>query len=538
MPNLSHQPAQADSTVSRLAQCLLNNTSDAVIALDAHQNIQTWNPAAEVIYGYAASEMIGKGFIDLFANEGDERRLAEKRLVMGAPVRGWEVRQLNKNGSIVHTSIDMWVLSGSGGAPEGICVVARAIAKYRMLQSQLRQTGKLEAVGRLAGGIAHDFNNLLTIIAGYSNMITTELPTESEARAWSVQIDKAAHRASLLTNQLLAFSRREVTQSCVLSLNDSVRDLDKMLRRIIGEDIKIACALEPGVANVRADAGQISQIFTNLVANARDAMPRGGTLTIATRSAHFDAPVRDHELDLTPGPYVQITVTDTGDGMDQETQENVFKPFFTTKPKGRGTGLGLSIVFGIVSQLRGGISVSSRLGSGTTFTIYLPATTESVESLIVDAPLLALSDITVLIVEDDGDVRHLIGHMLLAQGCSVYETAEAAEAIRICETVHIDVLLVDLVMPNISGIALAASLVLVNKSLKILYMSGYGGDSIALPEGLEPSRHFLQKPFTAARLNERIIGVLKSTTTMATRIDASDAPRTTDATGVEYLGDR
>jgi len=513
---MPHQPAPVTFTVSRLAHSLLNNTSDAVIGLDSARKIQTWNPAAEVIYGYSPSEMIGKDFINLFASEGEERSLAEKKLFIGAPVSGWEVRQLNKNGSIVHTSIDMWALSGPGGAAEGTCISAKPIAKYRMLQSQLRQTGKLEAVGRLAGGIAHDFNNLLTVIAGYSDMITTELPAESEIGAWSVQVDKAAQRAILLTNQLLAFSRREVTQSRVLNLNDSVRDLDKMLRRIIGEDIKIAILLEGSIANVRADAGQISQVFTNLVANARDAMPRGGTLTIATRSAHFDTPVRDHESELPPGPYVQISVTDTGDGMDQETQEHLFEPFFTTKSKGRGTGLGLSIVFGIVSQLRGGISVTSQLGSGTTFTIYLPATTESVEKFMAATPLPALPDTTILIVEDDGDVRHLIGHMLLAQGYTVYETAEASEAIRICKAVHIDVLLVDLIMPNITGMELAASLLLTNASLKILYMSGYGGDSIVLPEGLEPGRNFLQKPFTAARLNEQIIGILKSAGRTAT----------------------
>jgi CheY-like chemotaxis protein len=302
-----------------------------------------------------------------------------------------------------------------------------------------------------------------------------------------------------------------VTQPRVLNLNDSVQDLDKMLRRIIGERIGIALLLEPGVANIRADPGQISQVLTNLVANARDAMPRGGTLTIATRSAHFDTPVAHHEFELAPGPYVELTVTDTGEGMDQETRQHLFEPFFTTKSKGKGTGLGLSIVFGIVVQLRGEISVSSQVGSGTTFTIYLPATAELLEKRASAATLPAQADITTLIVEDDGDLRHLIRHMLLTQGYTVYETGDAGEAIRICETVHVDVLLTDVIMPELTGVELAARVLHSNTSLGILYMSGYVNDSIAPPGGLEPGRNFLQKPFTAARLNEQIAAILRTT---------------------------
>jgi two-component system cell cycle sensor histidine kinase/response regulator CckA len=499
-------------SVSRLAHSLLSNTSDALIGLDSARKIQSWNPAAETIYGYTPSEIVGKDFSILFAsdNEGDERIIAEEKLATGEPVKGWEVRQLHKSGSIVHTSVDMWTLSAPDGAPEGTCVSVKAIAKYRMLQSQLRQTGKLETVGRLAGGIAHDFNNLLTVISGYNEMIMRKSSAESNMREWSIEVDKAAERAILLTNQLLAFSRREVTQPRVLNLNDSVQDLDKMLRRIIGVDVEIVLLLEPGIDNIRADAGQISQVLTNLVANARDAMPRGGTLTIATRSAHFDTSVAHHDFELPPGPYVQLTVTDTGGGMDQETREHLFEPFFTTKSKGRGTGLGLSIVFGIVSQLRGEISVSSQLGSGSTFTIYLPATAEPLEKRVSAPPLPVSPDVTILVVECDGDLRHLIRHMLLARGYTVYETADSREAIRICETVHIDVLLTDIVMPGMTGVELAARLLHSSTSLKILYMSGYVSDSIVPPEGLEPGHNFLQKPFTAARLNEQIINVLRT----------------------------
>jgi PAS domain S-box-containing protein len=496
--------------VSDIANSLLSNTSDAIIGVDCTGQIQSWNRAAEVIFGYSPSEMTGQNFKALFASdsEGDESLIAEEKLLDGAPVSGWEVRQLHKNGSIVHTCVDMWALSDPNGAVIGTCISARLIAKYRMLQSQLRQTGKLETVGRLAGGIAHDFNNLLTVISGYNGMIMTALPPESEMREWSIQVDKAAERAVLLTNQLLTFSRREVTRPKVLNINDLVEDLHKMLRRIVGEDIRITLSLEPGIENVRADPGQISQVFTNLVANARDAMPRGGQLTIATRGAHFDTPVAHHEFELAPGPYVEITVTDTGTGMDQETREHLFEPFFTTKSKGKGTGLGLSIVSGIVAQLRGEISVVSKPGTGTTFTIYLPATREPVERFMAAASVAASPDIAILIVEDDGDLRHLIRHMLLAESYTVYETADAQEAIRICQTVHIDLLLADVVMPDLNGFELAATLLRSNPSLRTMYMSGYVGDAVVPQESSGAGHNFLQKPFTAARLNEQIISLL------------------------------
>ena len=380
-----------------------------------------------------------------------------------------------------------------------------------MLQRQLRQTQKLEAIGRLSGGIAHDFNNLLTVISGYNDMIRAVLPADSETWEWAAEVAKAAERATALTNQLLAFSRREVTQPRVLSLNDMISDLDKMLGRIVGKDVRIALSLKPNLEHIKGDPGQISQVLTNLVINARDAMPRGGIVTIATASIEFNPSVAA-EHGLAAGRYVHLSVSDVGCGMDQDTQQHLFEPFFTTKPKGEGTGLGLSIVYGIVSQLRGEISVASEVGVGTTFTIWLPATSEPpVERrrTATQTPIPISQNITVLLVEDDGGVRHLARQMLLKLGYIVYETADPQEAIRICGTVHIDVLLTDIVLPLMSGTDLAVTLLVSNEDLKILYMSGHIDDSILPQSCLDPGINFIRKPFTASRLNDQIMDVFK-----------------------------
>ena len=405
----------------------------------------------------------------------------------------------------------MWPLVTDEGVVVGMCIAARETGKYKMLQSQLRQTQKLEAVGRLSGGIAHDFNNLLTVISGYNDMIRAELPVNSPTWEWAVEVSKAAEQATSLTNQLLAFSRREVTQPRVLCLNDMVTDLDKMLQRIVGEDIRIVISLQPKLENIKADPGQVSQMLTNLVINARDAMPQGGTVTIATDSVYFN-PTVAAEPDMAPGLYIRLRVSDSGCGMDRETQQHLFEPFFTTKPRGKGTGLGLSIVYGIVSQLRGQISVASEVGVGTAFAICLPATTEQPIARRVaqaETPRPMSPDITILLVEDDGGVRHLARHMLLKFGYTVYETGDPLEAIRICSAIHIDVLLTDIVMPVMSGPDLAVTLLTSNEHLKVVYMSGHIDDSILPQSCMDPGINFIRKPFTATRLNEQIMDVRK-----------------------------
>jgi PAS domain S-box-containing protein len=501
----------AGFSLEGVSMCLLNGTSDAVIGIDCAGRIQSWNPSAERIYGYTPSEIIGIKISILFAseNEGNEWTAAEEKLSSGEPLRGLELRHIHKNGSAVHVSIDMYPLLTHDGSPAGTCIAARETTRYRMLQSQLRQTQKLEAVGRLSSGIAHDFNNLLTVISGYNSMIQIDYPVGTEARDCAEQIAKASEQAASLTNQLLAFSRREITQLKVLNLNDIVRDLDKMLGRIVGKDITIVLSLEPSIGNIKADPGQISQMLTNLVVNAKDAMPRGGTLAISSRNVDISEPETAHEYELPSGSYAQLTVADGGCGMDQDTQEHLFEPFFTTKPKGKGTGLGLSIVYGIVSQLRGAISVTSRLGVGTTFTICLPATVEQATENSVTPERAPQSQFpfTILLVEDDGAVRHLARYMLLKQGHTVYETADPREAIRISETVHIDVLLTDIVIPEMNGVDLAVRVLQSNPALRVLYMSGYIEDSSLPLSCLEPGFNFIQKPFTAAKLHSQLMAI-------------------------------
>ena len=510
------QVPSSDLFTSQIAWFFLNNTGDAVIALDSNGAIRSWNPAAEKIYGYSLAEIAGRHISFLFGAGAPETEwcVLEKMLKSGDATTGWDIIQVHKSGSAVHISLDICPLFTQGGTSLGHCIVGKETTRYRMLQSQLRQTQKLEAVGRLSGGIAHDFNNLLTIIAGYNSMIMAELPAENPIMAYSIEIDKAAERATTLTNQLLSFSRREVTQARVLNLNEMVADLDKMLRRLIGDDIKLVLSLAPGVDNIKADPGQISQVMTNLVLNARDAMPGGGAITIETANVEIDLAAIVDEQELAPGRYVTLVISDNGMGMDEETRQHLFEPFFTTKPVGKGTGLGLSIVYGIISQLRGDILVSTQQGKGSAFTIRLPATLEKETERPVPpaAPARPVDQqTTVLLVEDDGGVRHLIRYMLLKGGYQVYETSDPREAARICETVPVNLLLTDMVMPEVNGRDLAARLSKTREGLRVLYMSGYIDDSILPYRLLDPGFHFIRKPFSAARLYRKIEEILNVT---------------------------
>jgi PAS domain S-box-containing protein len=505
-----------DPFTSQIAWFFLNNTGDAVIALDCSGAIQSWNPAAEKIFGYTMPEVAGRPFISLFARgiDGIEPGVLEEKLNAGSSTSGWDTTQVHKNGSVVHTSLDICPLFAENGALAGNCVIGKETTRFRMLQSQLRQTQKLEAVGRLSGGIAHDFNNLLMIIAGYNGMIMAELPAEDPVLPYAVEIAKASERAAMLTNQLLAFSRREVTKPRVLNLNETIADLDKMLRRIIGEDVELILHLATGLSNIKADPGQIGQLLTNLVINARDAMPDGGVVTIATEDVDVAGADRAGEQEIGPGAYVSLTVADSGTGMDEETRQHLFEPFFTTKPRGEGTGLGLSIVSGIVSQLRGDIQVSTELGKGTKFTIRLPVTAEQqtdTRSIREITPKPDNREITVLLVEDDSGVRHLIRHMLLKGGYTVYETSDPEEAARICEAVPIKLLMTDIVMPGTGGRDLAGRLMKCHRDLRVLYMSGYISDSIFAGGFQEPGLHFIRKPFSAAHLYQHIQAIFDAT---------------------------
>jgi len=380
------------------------------------------------------------------------------------------------------------------------------------LEEQLRQSQKMEAIGRLTGGIAHDFNNMLTIIKGYSQFSLMELKEGDSLRGNIKEINKAADRAADLTRQLLAFSRRQIMEFKVLDLNTILRNLDKMLRRIIGEDIELVFLLAEDLVRVKVDPGQIEQVVMNLSVNARDAMPKGGKLTIETANVELDeAYTRNHKV-VKPGSYVMLSVSDTGSGMTPGVRDRVFEPFFTTKEIGKGTGLGLSTVYGIVKQSGGYIWVYSELGKGTAFKIYLPRVDELVEELEEKAIRedIPRGSETILIVEDNEDVRKLSVRVLEEQGYKVLEASTGDDALLLFkerkEPIHL--ILVDVVMPGLSGRQMVEQLRQTYQDFKVLYMSGYTENTIVHHGALEKGINYIAKPFTVDGLARKVREVL------------------------------
>jgi PAS domain S-box-containing protein len=378
----------------------------------------------------------------------------------------------------------------------------------RHSEEQLRQSQKMEAVGQLAGGVAHDFNNLLTVISGYSSMSLQKMELNSALRRNTEEILKAAERAAGLTSQLLAFSRKQVLQPKVLNLNQAIGGMGKMLRRLIGEDIELFTVLDAGLGNVKADPGQIEQVILNLAVNARDAMPRGGKLTIRTANVSLDLKTSFRNRDLNVGEYVMLAVSDTGVGMTEEVKSHLFEPFFTTKGLGRGTGLGLATCYGIICQSNGDIRVYSELNNGTTFKIYLPRVNAPVSAIRPDAGALAPGNEQILIVEDDEAVRRLSASVLRGCGYKVHEAHDAVEALEQMDALELDLVLTDVIMPKMSGKELADHIKRAHPALKILFMSGYTDDALAHHGVLEPGISFLEKPFSPARLTRKVRQVL------------------------------
>jgi len=503
-----------DEEAIRFQAHLLDMVGQSVIAADEAGRIVFWNRQSEVLYGAAAAEAIGRPPLDVIQFEPVGATAGEMLgILLGGGRWSGELLVRNQEGKQFPVAFTGTPIQNEQGELKGLVGISSDISEQKLLEQQLRQSQKMEAVGRLAGGIAHDFNNLLTAIIGYSQMVYAELRQGDPLRDRINEVLKAGQRAASLTSQLLAFSRKQVLQPKVLDLNVVVKDMDKMLRRVIGEDVELALALQPTLARVKADPGQIEQVLLNLAINARDAMPKGGKLAIETGEVEIDDEYAELHADAVPGLYVVLAVRDTGCGMDAQELSQIFEPFFTTKEQGRGTGLGLSTVYGIVKQSGGHVAVESEPGKGSVFKIFLPVTKAEADGrppreseAIADG-----ASRTILVVEDDELVRKLTRHALESSGYEVLEASSGAEAILIYDQ-HpkpIDLVITDVVMPQMSGREFIQRLEVRRPDQKILYMSGYTDDAIVHHGVLDEERPFIQKPFTVASLTIKVRDLLK-----------------------------
>jgi len=449
------QRHKAEEAIRHLA-AIVEYTDDAIFSKTLEGTITSWNAGAARTYGYAAAEVVGRPIQMLAPPErADEMFGILDHIRQGKRVEQFETVRVTKDGRKIQVSLSIFPVPDNQGKVSGACTIGRDITQRKLLEEQLRQSQKMDAIGRLAGGVAHDFNNLLSVINGYSELVLMRLGQEHPCREAIQMIRKSGERAASLTRQLLAFSRKQVLEPVVLDLNAILNELDKMLRRLIGEDIELVTALAPAIARIKADPGQIEQIVLNLAVNARDAMPQGGRLTIETGNVELDQAYAGVRNDVAPGSYVMLAVTDTGSGIPRDLQAHIFEPFFTTKEVGKGTGLGLATVYGIVKQSGGHIELYSEVARGTTFKIYFPRIAESTSprrSRLSDVKIPQGTE-TVLLAEDEDGVRNLARFMLESAGYTVLEARSGPEALRIAQQ-HvgpIHLLVSDVVMPQMSG---------------------------------------------------------------------------------------
>jgi two-component system, cell cycle sensor histidine kinase and response regulator CckA len=491
---------------------LVENAHDIIYSHDLKGNFTSINKAGEYITGYSQDEALGLSVSDTVAPEylHKAREMLAKRLA-GEEATAYELEIVAKDGHRIMVEVNSKLVF-QVGVVVGMQGIARDITHRKYLEDQLRQSQKIEAVGRLAGGVAHDFNNLLTAINGYSSLALQRLDANHPIANYLVEIKKAGDHAANLTRQLLAFGRKQMLQPRAINVNDVVTDISKMLRRLIGEDVQLATKLDPALDIIKADPGQVEQVLVNLVVNARDAMPQGGHLTIETTNVELDQEYSGSHVGVEAGSYVMLAVSDTGMGMDERTKAQIFEPFFTTKEKSKGTGLGLSTVYGIVRQSGGDIWVYSELGKGTTFKIYLPrleAPPPQTEVAELETAPLGGSE-TILLVEDEDTVRRLAVQILEQAGYNVLAARGCGEALRHCteskEPIHL--LLTDVVMPENSGREVADRCSVLRSGLKVLFMSGYTDEAVVHHGVVDSSVEFIQKPFTPSALLKKVREVL------------------------------
>ena len=491
------------------------HTPLAVVEWDMDFRVAAWNPSAERIFGYSRQEALGQHARFIVPPQYREHvdQVWQALLKQAGGTRSTN-DNITKDGRSISCEWYNTPLVDDSGRVLGVASLVQDVTERVALEERLRQSQKMEAVGRLAGGVAHDFNNLLTVILGYSQILADGLPEGSRLADNTAQIKSAADRAAGITRQLLAFSRKSVLSPRVINLNDVVLNLDSLLRRLIGEDIEVRTLPANDLGSVKADPSQIEQVLMNLALNARDAMPRGGTVALETANATLDGTyARDHQS-VEPGRYVMLAVSDTGEGMTPETQARIFEPFYTTKEVGKGTGLGLSMVYGIVKQSGGYIWVYSEPGRGTTFKIYLPRVDQSAELVRGDnrQAKVQRGTETILLVEDDEQLRRLSSSVLAHCGYNVLVASSPEEGLAICKATSHDIrlLVTDVVMPRMNGRQLAEQVQQIRPAMRVLYISGYTNDAIVHYGVLDPGLWFLPKPYTLSALIAKVREVLDS----------------------------
>ena len=508
------EPRDLDSlTRQKYLESVLHHAPDAIVTLDASHRVMEWNPGAQRIFGYTVDEARGRDLDDLVSRpDVDQEARGNTRTVLsGQTLKPAEAVRYRKDGSPVQV-----IASGAPimieGMLLGVVAIYSDITRIKELESQFQQAQKLEAVGRLAGGIAHDLNNLLTPILGYSDLMLNTMPSRDPSKSKIESILSAAEKARDLVGQLLAYSRKQTLEFKTLDLNTLIQDFEALLRKTIREDIELRLNLDPSIPCLQADKGQLEQLLLNLAINARDAMPEHGRLTIETSDIDLDRALARSRYGLKPGRHLLLTVSDTGHGMDPETQLRIFEPFFTTKEQGKGTGLGLAMVYGIVKQHGGSIWVSSEPGHGSTFTVCLPAVEEPVSSLKDEPrpPQETQGTETVMVVEDNDMVRDLAAAVLEKNGYTVFSTSHGQECLHSLDRLQgkVDLLLADVIMPDMNGRELFRTASGLYPWIRVLYMSGYTDDAIGHHGVLNNGVAFIQKPFTVKALAQKVRSIL------------------------------
>jgi two-component system cell cycle sensor histidine kinase/response regulator CckA len=515
-PNLPEiPPAELDRL--RFA-AIIDSSDDGIISKDLDGTLRSWNPAAERIFGYTAEEMIGGSIFRLIPPElHDEEHGLLARIRSGEHIAHYETDRIRKDGRRIRVSLTLSPLYDKSGTLIGASAIKRDVTAQRTLEAQLQNALRMEAVGRLAGGVAHDFNNLLTVIRGLADLSLKEPNAAGKLRRNLVDIAHAADRAAALTHQLLTFGRRQIAPRELVSLNDIVDRLEALLRPLIGEHIVLRTLLADDLGLVRSNRAQLEQVVMNLALNARDAMPDGGALTIQTENVLVNGHFLQEQLRLEPGPYVMVSVSDTGQGMDAVTQASIFEPFFTTKKIGEGTGLGLATVYAVVQEAGGAIYVYSEPGHGSVFKVYFPRVlaegerpgalaSGAVPSPAADRP----SQIPILLVEDEPGVRGFCAEVLEEAGYRVLQASNGEDALALGASLDggLQLLLTDVVLPGMNGRVLAERLQAIRPELPVLYMSGYTDDMVVRTGVVTEGTAFLQKPFTPQSLLDRVQTVL------------------------------